>query len=308
MGAFASAFQALAPMFAVIMTGYLCKRLGVVDEREQPRMNHIGFQVFLPALLFCNIYRADLHCAVRTELVVFILVALPVTALLATLLAFALVRERSQLGTAIQAVFRGNFVLVGMPIVCALYDAADLVSIALAVAVPMMNLLSVTVLELYGGERIKPLQIAGDVMKNPLVIASLLGAVFLAAEIRLPAFVESAAASLAQVASPYLLFWLGAFFRFRLRFSRELVFCIVGKLLLVPAAALGVAFLMGFRSEEFAVLLALFAAPNATSCFTMAQSKGGDEVLAGNAVVLSSAFSAVSLFGWIVLFQSLHVL
>ena len=64
---------------------------------------------------------------------------------------------------------------------------------------------------------------------------------------------------------------------------------------------------MGFRGVDFVTLLCIFATPCAVASFAMAQQLGSNAELAGNSVVLTSAFSSVTLFFWVMLFQVLGV-
>lgn len=101
---------------------------------------------------------------------------------------------------------------------------------------------------------------------------------------------------------------LGVFFRFDFRVDRSLAACLLGRLVVVPALMLTLAALLGLRNGEFAIILAVFAAPAATSSFTMAQQLSGDARLAGNTIVLGSAFSFFTILGWMCLFMALGVL
>ena len=102
---------------------------------------------------------------------------------------------------------------------------------------------------------------------------------------------------------------LGAFFRFDglRQYRRELTTVTLGKLVVVPAALLSAAALLGFRGVEFVSLLGIFASPTAINSFTMAQQMGGDEELAGDIVIVTSAASAFTFCGWIFLFKSLGI-
>lgn len=61
--------------------------------------------------------------------------------------------------------------------------------------------------------------------------------------------------------------------------------------------------LLGFRGVELAVLMAMFVTPTAVSSFTMAQSVGANDDLAGQIVVWGSIFSIVTIFIWITILQ-----
>ena len=71
----------------------------------------------------------------------------------------------------IQGMFRSNYVIMGIPVATALLGADQLgtVSILIAVIVPLFNMLAVVVLEVFRGQKPKPLHILGQIAKNPLV-------------------------------------------------------------------------------------------------------------------------------------------
>ena len=56
------------------------------------------------------------------------------------------------------------------------------------------------------------------------------------------------------------------------------------------------------------VILVMFAAPVATSSYTMAQMMGGDGPLAGELVVMTTVFSLFTLFLWVFLYGILGLL
>ena len=84
----------------------------------------------------------------------------------------------------IQGMFRSNYVIMGIPVATALLGADQLgtVSILIAIIVPIFNMVSIIVLEVFRGQKPKPLHILGQIAKNPLVIASVLGVLALVAK------------------------------------------------------------------------------------------------------------------------------
>ena len=154
-----------------------------------------------------------------------------------------------------------------------------------------------------------PKQVALQVAKNPLVVSSALGVIALLAGLKLPGVAEKAVSGLGAVATPLQLFLLGAFFRFEGlgRYVRALSAVTTVKLVVTPAIFLSLAAVLGFRGVEFVALLGIFASPTAVNSFTMAQQMGGDAELAGDIVVSTSVFSAVTMFLWIFLFKTLGV-
>ena len=212
----------------------------------------------------------------------------------------------------IQGLFRSNYVIMGIPIASALLGDAGLgpVSILIAVIVPIFNVLSVVVLEVFRSGRPQPVKVLVQILKNPLIIGSALGILALLLKITLPGFLVSAVKGIGSAATPLQLFLLGAFFRFDglRQYRRELTTVTLGKLVVVPAALLSAAALLGFRGVEFVSLLGIFASPTAINSFTMAQQMGGDAKLAGNAVVATSALCSLTLFLWAMIFKTVGVI
>ena len=301
--------NAVLPMCLVMALGYGTRRLGWIRREEISAINKIAFRIFLPCLLYYNVYCSDLSGSFDPLLMAYAVGGVLLTFGLAlgyTLLTEKLPERRSVM---IQGMFRSNYVIMGIPVATALLGAGELgtVSILIAVVVPLFNMLAVVVLEVFRGQRPKPLHVLGQIVKNPLVIASALGILTLAAGIRLPHILEQTIQNVSAIASPLQLFLLGAFFQFSgiRRYVRELTAVVAAKRIVLPALFLGLGALLGFRDAAFVSLLGVFASPTAVNSFTMAQQMGGDAELAGDIVVVTSAVSMLTMFLWVFLFKSL---
>ena len=301
--------NAVLPMCLVMALGYGTRRLGWLRREEISTINKIAFRIFLPCLLYYNIYCSDLSGSFDPLLMAYAVGGVLLTFGLA--LGYTLLTEKlpERRGVLIQGMFRSNYVIMGIPVATALLGADQLgtVSILIAVIVPLFNMLSVVVLEVFRGQKPKPLHILGQIAKNPLVIGSVLGILTLVAGIRLPPILEQTIQSVSAIASPLQLFLLGAFFQFSglKTYRRELVTVSIAKLIVSPGLFLGLGALLGFRGVAFVSLIGIFASPTAVNSFTMAQQMGGDAELAGDIVVTTSAASILTMFFWIFLFKSL---
>ena len=301
--------NAVLPMCLVMALGYGTRRLGWLRREEISTINKIAFRIFLPCLLYYNIYCSDLSGSFDPLLMTYAVGGVLLTFGLA--LGYALLTEKlpERRGVLIQGMFRSNYVIMGIPVATALLGADQLgtVSILIAVIVPLFNMLAVVVLEVFRGQKPKPLHILGQIAKNPLVIGSVLGILTLVAGIRLPHILEQTIQSVSAIASPLQLFLLGAFFQFSglKTYRRELVTVSIAKLIVSPGLFLGLGALLGFRGVAFVSLIGIFASPTAVNSFTMAQQMGGDAELAGDTVVVTSAVSMLTMFLWVFLFKSL---
>lgn len=303
--------DAVLPMCLIMALGYGTRRLGWIRREEISAINKIAFRIFLPCLLYYNVYCSDLSGSFDPLLMAYAVGGVLLTFGLS--LGYTLLTEKlpERRGVMIQGMFRSNYVIMGIPVATALLGADQLgtVSILIAVVVPLFNMLSVVVLEVFRGQKPKPLHILGQIAKNPLVIGSVLGILTLAAGIRLPHILERTIQNVSAIASPLQLFLLGAFFQFSglKTYRRELVTVSAAKLIVAPGLFLGLGALLGFRGVAFVSLIGIFASPTAVNSFTMAQQMGGDAELAGDIVVTTSAVSILTMFLWIFLFKSLGV-
>ena len=301
--------NAVLPMCLIMALGYGTRRLGWIRREEISAINKIAFRIFLPCLLYYNVYCSDLSGSFDPLLMAYAVGGVLLTFGLS--LGYTLLTEKlpERRGVMIQGMFRSNYVIMGIPVATALLGADQLgtVSILIAVVVPLFNMLSVVVLEVFRGQKPKPLHILGQIAKNPLVIGSVLGILTLAAGIRLPHILEQTIQNISAIASPLQLFLLGAFFQFSglKTYRRELVTVSAAKLIVSPGLFLGLGALLGFRGVAFVSLIGIFASPTAVNSFTMAQQMGGDAELAGDIVVTTSAVSILTMFLWIFLFKSL---
>ena len=301
--------NAVLPMCLIMALGYGTRRLGWIRREEIFAINKIAFRIFLPCLLYYNVYCSDLSGSFDPLLMAYAVGGVLLTFGLS--LGYTLLTEKlpERRGVMIQGMFRSNYVIMGVPVATALLGSDQLgtVSILIAVVVPLFNMLAVVVLEVFRGQKPKPLHVLGQIVKNPLVIASALGILTLAAGIRLPHILERTIQNVSAIASPLQLFLLGAFFQFSglKTYRRELVTVSAAKLIISPGLFLGLGALLGFRGVAFVSLIGIFASPTAVNSFTMAQQMGGDAELAGDIVVTTSAVSILTMFLWVFLFKSL---
>ena len=304
--------NAVLPMFMLLAAGFLSQKAGVLTREDVPRFNKVAFRIFLPCLLFYNIYCSDLSAAVKPGLIIYAVCGVLLVFAAAYLSVQHLVRREDWKGVIAQGIFRSNFVIMGIPIAQALVGADQLgaVTVLIAVVVPLFNFLSVYVLERFRGGNVNVRKVLLEVAKNPLIISSLLGILCQLLGIRLPHLLEQTVSSLSVIASPLQLFLLGAFFRFDGlgRYLKPLTAVTTVKLFVTPALLLGTAALLGIRGGDFVGLIGIFASPTAVNSFTMVQQMDcGDAELAGDIVVMTSAVSILSFFLWILIFKNLGI-
>ncbi len=306
---FLLSLNAVVSVFVMMAVGYGAKRLLGIEKESVGRFNSLVFYTLLPLMLFHNIYRSDIRGGVSFRCPGLALTVLAVLLLLTWLFVKWAEPDNRQRGVMIQASFRSNFLLLGMPLIQELCPGAELatVSVMLAIVVPCYNALAVVTLETFGRKQIDAGQILRGIAKNPLIIASGAGILANLSGLVLPSCLENPVSQLGSAASPVALLLLGAQFEFqdvRLH-RRNLAICTALRLVVYPGAALTLAALAGLRGPEFAVLISMFATPVAVSSFSMAAQMGGNPELAASAVTVTTLLSSVTMFLWIFLFKSM---
>ena len=316
MDSFIFALSAVAPIIGMVAIGYFLKRIGMMSADFSKAANKLVFRVFMPVMLFVNIYKIESLSGVDLRYMLYSVLALLGIFLLSIPPIFALAGAKDRRGVLMQAITRSGYSLIGFPIAYSLWGeqgriAAALLSVA---AIPLFNVLAVVSLSAFGDGAKKPSvkKIILDILKNPLILgiaAAMLAIVIRSLFVRVgisfrlsdvgPLF--TVLNYLADLAVPLALLVLGAQFELSAVASlkREIIFGVVSRTVIAPALTIALAyFAFGeiFTPAHFACFVALFATPVAVPSVPMVQEMGGDLTLAGQLVVWSTLSSALTMF------------
>lgn len=300
---FIVAVSAVIPLFLLMAIGVVVKRFRLLSKEELNHMNRMVFRVFFFCMMFYSIYTMDVSVSFNPGLMLFgSLGVLAVFALTTGMVCF-FEKENRRRGAMIQAIYRSNYVIMGIPLVANIFGDGALATPAMmiAVIVPIYNVLAVFALETFRGGKFDLPGILLGVFKNPMIVGGLFGAVLLILGIPVPEPVLKPVRQVAAATTPVALIILGASFQggsFH-NHLKQLVSCVLARLIIVPAVMVGLAIHFGYRGVELVTLLAIFATPCAVASFAMAQQMGSDADLAGNCVVYTSALSCFTIFGWV---------
>ncbi|EFW29360.1 AEC family transporter [Selenomonas artemidis] len=303
------ALGGVVPLFCLMAVGLFVRRVRLLTDEELFHVNGMVFRVFFFFMMFYNIYAAKPGTTVSPLLVGLGVGGVLLTALVATGVVCIFEKDNTRRGVIVQAAYRGNYVLMGVPLVANIFgsDAVAIPTMMIAAVVPLYNVLSVFILETFRGGRFDLLNILRSVVMNPMILGGILGALCRVAELHIPAPILRPAAEIAAATTPVALIILGASFRggsFHTHLP-QLIGAIAARLVIVPGIMLAIAIALGMRDVELVTLIAIYATPCAVAGFAMAQQMHADAELAGNCVVYSSALSCVTIFGWVFLLKSL---
>ena len=300
-------FNVVVPLFLMLVLGYSLKQIRVYDEHTISGMNQLVFKVFLPLLLFINIYQTDVAGVFDLKLMLVAVLGVLGSFFMTWLIIAWIEKDNRKRGVLIQGIFRSNFVIFGIPVTTSLFggEATGAAALLVAVIVPIFNMLSVVILEIYRGSRINVPKILKGIITNPLIIGSVIGLLCLWLHIKIPLVLEKTISDLSKVTTPLALVILGGSFTFSSMKGnvKQIAIGVLGKLVIVPVICLSFALLIGIRGVGLAILMSIFASPTAVSSFSMAKQMDGDADLAGHLVVLGSMLSVVTMFIWIFIFK-----
>ncbi len=304
--------KVILPLIVFMGLGYLFKSLHTAAEKTFRELNKICFRCFLPVMIFYNIIQSDLKQDFHAGILVYAVIS--VFAIF--FLSFFLV-QRSRVAfenrsVLIQGLYRSNFVLFGMEVtrtICG-ENQMGMASILVSVIIPIFNVLAVILFEMFGSERRDRKRLVLNILKNPLIIASIAGLLVKLAGFSFPKVILTTLGSISSLATPTALLCLGGTFAFlRMRhYRKELITACIGRLAVVPVIFIFLAVLFGVRGANLVALMVLYASPTAVSSFSMACEMKGNGELAGMIVVLTSVLSVLGIFLWVTALSGMGLL
>lgn len=289
----------MLPLLSMLVVGWLLRRMNLMTEPVTQGLNKMVFKILLPVLLFNNMRGMDVSTMPNMAYAAFIGLGITAVYLVAQLIAPRFLKDVRQSAVMVQALFRTNFAILGVPLMLAIFGEAGnaTVSLALPVAIPINNIVGVLALAPCSGKT----DLKGTIKKilsNPLLWGIILGAIMMVLGNPLPKFADKVCKDVGSMTSTVSLLVLGASLRWNGVKANRVILAVglVVKQLIVPFIMFGLAVLLGFRGMELGVIVILFGAPTAVSSFPMAQAMGGDGQLAGSMVALTTICSMGTLF------------
>lgn len=298
---------------AVLMgLGAGVRKAGIIDRPAMRSFDKLLFKVFMPTLLFKNIYETDLAAHFNAKEVVFAVVGMLVVFAAALTVPPRLVKDHNQAASIGQAIIRSNYILFGIAVAEAIYGEGNTGSVALlgAFVVPISNAMAVVILELNRSGKASPGKLFLSILKNPMVVAALLALALIALRIQLPGLIWSVVKDVAGVTTTLSFLSLGVSLDLgELKTNRyPLTVGVLLRMLAVPALLLPIAVLFGFRGPTLCALMILFAAPAAVASYPMAVAMGADGQLSGQLVCVTTLVSVGTIFCLTFLFRTLGML
>ena len=333
-GIFAYAFNAVAPILLLVLLGYYLREQGKFSQDFFKKANKLAFHYCFPPLMFSNLYTLNSIRDVDVTLAVYLIGSVIILTILGFLVANVATKVRNRKGVLIQAGFRSNFAIIGLPLAEGLLgpEGGALAASMQAPTIIYFNIVSVLALCIYSeNARFDLKKILKNLMKNPLIQGLLAGLVALILREFIPRngqgelvfsiegslpWLYTVIRYLGRMATPMCLIALGGQFNFSdaPAIRRELITGVLMRLVIAPLLGFSMAFACDYLGwitmspAYVGIMVAAYGSPIAVSSAVMASEMGGDDVLASQIVVWTSMLSMITVFFMAVVFRAAGLL
>ena len=305
--------NATLPIFLMMALGWILKKINWIDEKSTSVLNKLVFKVFLPALLFMDLYKQDFAEIWDNAFVMFCFIATVISIIVAFILSKIFHIDKIDRGEFIQASYRSAAATLGIAFMTNIYDNVAMVALMIIGSVPLYNTVAVLVLSLTSPEADKAdpkaliKKTLYNLITNPIIDGILVGLIWSVFKFPLPQIINKSVNYLANVASPLALIALGASFEFKE--LKEKIYPVAiacfNKLFLFCLLFLPIAIYMGFRNEKLVSALIMLGSATTSSSFIMSKNMGHRGVISSGAVMATTFLSSFTMATWLFILRSM---
>lgn len=300
---------ALIPVFLVILTGYGLTYFRFATPDDWRPAERVVYYVLFPALIISSIAEADLKSLPIAPMAATLIITLLLAGATLSLMRRTIGPRIGLQGPAYSSVYQGSLRwngFVALAAVTVVYGdkGTAVAALAIAIMVPILNVLSVIALTRHAG---KETPSAGNmfrnVARNPLIFACLIGILLNFTGIGLPGPVGPTAALLGRAALPIGLLAVGAGLNLSAARSNAglvALACTI-KLIMVPISIALLTSAFGITGLTREVLILCGTVPTASSAYVLARQLGGDHDLMATIITAATlaAIATMPLMLWV---------
>lgn len=309
---FIAALTVVCPMMILMLIGWLCRTKGVITRPAMKEYDRLIFRIFMPLLLFKNIYEINFSGGVAVKEMVFTAVCLLILFALCLDCPRYLTKDPRKYSVIGQAIVRGNYVIFGVVVSEALYGEGNIGMVIMMsiIVVPMVNVFSAILLEAGRSGKSSPAKLFLAVLKNPMIIGAICAFIVKGFGIKIPAVLWSVIRSIANSTTTisFISLGVGLDMADAIADRRLLAWGVILRMIILPGVVLPLAVISGFRGQSLCAMMVTFAAPSAVASYPMAVAMGADGQLAGQLVCTTTIISVITIFLWTFAFKSLGLM
>jgi len=289
----------IVPVILLIMLGVAIRRAHWMPDDFFPSLEKFSYYIAFPALLFTGIAKLDFHGRLVGELALATLLpTLIVVGLALLVLLFWRGLPDASRSSVVQGAMRPNSYF-GIAVSALFFpqQTAALVMLALALCLPVVNMLSVLALSWWSGRKADMATVAKTLATNPIILSTLAGIAASLLGLALPVPLLNTLDILAKSALALGLVCVGSGLVFSLEGLRPAALALASflKLLVLPVVASRIC--AAFGVSEPVTLAACFycALPTAPNAYIMARQLGGDARLMAAMITLQTLLAAATI-------------
>jgi len=276
--------QALVPVFVLILIGYLFKRFQFPGDSFWLQAERFSYYVLFPAMLIFKLGQARVPVSAYSDVILLVLAML-------TAMTLALVAAQWFFrwpGPVFSSVYQGgirfnSFVAIATAGMLLGDDGLSTMAIVIAVKIPLINLLCILMFSVVVGQggAVGWRPVARAIITNPLIIGSIIGALWGYFRIGFHPLLAGVLGPLSDLALPLGLMTVGAGLQLKALRGTSLPFLVSSGLKLIgfPLMTAALALALGLSGTLVQASILLATLPTATSSYILARQLGGDAPL-----------------------------
>ncbi len=293
--------DALTPVLALILVGFVIQRTGFLPPTFWPSAEKLTYFLLMPATLIHNLAGKSIGSLPWQKI---LLTVEGATLASAVLVLLWWLMNRNMGGAVFTSLFQGGVrfnTFVALALAENLYgrDGLFLAALGAGFMIILINVLCVSAFSLAvkNGAGISLKRLAGDLLRNPLIIGCVIGVGVNASGLKLPVAIDGILALGGKAAFPVGLMAVGAAYRagnLMLHWQPLMASSIV-QFLCKPLIAWGLASYFGLTGVALSVAVLLFSVPTAPSAYILSRQMGGDHDSMAAIITVQTCLSFITL-------------
>lgn len=294
--------NSLFPIFVLLILGWGLNKWGMTDSLFLKTSDRLVYYFFFPVMLFWKIGGASFAQGIEWNFCFASLLALLTMFGLSILVIQLLPIASFQAGSFSQGCYRFN-TYIGVAVILNSLGTEGMkyFGILIALAIPLINVLAVSLLIWYSGREIdirrRIVIAARALIANPLIIGCLAGILYSRLVGDFPVFINNSLSLISMVTLPLALLSIGGGLSFAGVKGNLSLACLAAllKLLVLPAIGWLYFYLFKVTGIPFKVGMIFLSLPASTAIYVLSSQMNSDTELASAAIVLSTLLAFFSL-------------
>lgn len=299
----------ISPLFLIILLGAILRRFKVADENWQKVLNDYAFKIGFPALIFLALYKTEFSMEIHAQLLLVNFIFL-VSIMLFFFFTGKLFKIKAKfLKTLIICAVFGNVAYLGIPVIENVFgiNAVSTASLVISVYLFVVFTLGISAMELIEQKKLNLAKIATSLIKNPLLIATILGLLFSIFDLDLPKIITKSLQIISNSVTPIVLLVIGLFLGHakigKLKDWVPVFLFSAFTLFVVPGILFFGLKFFGEIPLNFPESIVLAAMPLAITPFAFADRYNLDSDFIAKTITLSTIFSIFTIPFWVSVLQ-----